>query len=552
MLLKRINLLLIFLTLFIFISCKQEGPAGSSFVVIGISADVESINPLFTFSQEEVKIAELLYLPLIRHEWDDVTGDLNPVPMIAERWEWNSDSTSLILYLRDDVFWSDGAKFTSDDVIFSFDVYSDPAVQSRLFGTHTNFIADQNLRIMVDTTFMGTGPFKVVIQFKENSAPSLFDVDFPILPKHVYENIPRKDLITVEKTIPHVTNGPFKLDNWEKNQSISLSAYERFIYYDNQNISGLIFKIVPDYSSRLTQLRTGEIDMAEDIHPADVDQLLKLNHLSTAPVEGREYDYIGWNNISPAEFKKGEIVPHELFGDAVVRQALTAAINRFEIKEENLGEFGEVAFGPVAPIFQSAFNDSLQPEEYSPEKAKQLFAQAGWRDIDNDGVIEKGNKEFSFTLNIPSGNPRRSFAASVVKNNLKIAGVNVSVLEHEPGVFFEQMFNKEFDAWMAGWSVPIPPNPKPYWHSSLDENYLNVVSYRNTRADNILNQYESESSHERKSELLKELQEIFYEDKPVTFLYWIDNIVVYNNRIKNIKVTPLGPLHYCWSWKTIE
>ena len=62
----------------------------------------------------------------MQHEWNDKKGDMDTFPMLAKSWEWNNDSSSITLYLRDDVKWSDGQQFTANDVVFSFDVYSDP------------------------------------------------------------------------------------------------------------------------------------------------------------------------------------------------------------------------------------------------------------------------------------------------------------------------------------------------------------------------------------------------------------------------------------------
>jgi ABC-type transport system substrate-binding protein len=62
--------------------------------------------------------------------------------MIAESWQWSDDSSYIKFNLRDDIYWSDGEQLTTDDVIFSYDVYSDPEVQSRLFGTFDYFYSD--------------------------------------------------------------------------------------------------------------------------------------------------------------------------------------------------------------------------------------------------------------------------------------------------------------------------------------------------------------------------------------------------------------------------
>ncbi len=543
-----LSILLIFSILFLS-SCGKKVPVRQNRVVAAISSDIESTNPLFAFNIDEGTISELLYLSLVQHGWNFSTGNMTTSPMLAKSWDWNKDSSSITLNLRDDVKWSDGQPVTAADVIFSFDVYSDPLVQSRLYGSFKDFYTDTSMHVDLKKTFNEISPYKLTINFKKNTPASFYDIDFPIIPEHVYKNVSRKDFVTAEKEIKPVTDGPFELASWNKNQSIILSANTKSFLYNSNDIEELIFKIVPDYYSQLTQLKRGEIDFMQDIRADDYPLLKRQDDLNFTSLKGREYDYVGWNNLDPEVYKQSKkIVPNKLFGSVVVRTALTYAINRGEILHEFLDNHGEVAFGPVAPIFSSAVDTSLKPLPYSPEKAKQLLASAGWKENKSTGLLEKNGRVFSFTLDIPSGNPRREFAATVIQNNLREIGIKMNIEKLEPEVFFQKMFARELNAWMAGWSVSIPPDLKQFWYSKLDDAPLNVASYQNKTADNLLDEIESSRSENVKDELYKKFQEIIYKDNPVTFLYWIDNLMAYNKRIKNFQLTPLGPFHHCWNW----
>jgi peptide/nickel transport system substrate-binding protein len=532
--------------------CKSSEPLRNK-AVIGISEDLESLNPLFSFSVSEGNITELLYLSLVKHTWNKNSGNLEPSPMLAKNWVWAKDSSYLIIELRDDVKWSDGVNTTIEDVIFSFDVYSDPAVQSRLLGTFKNFYTNSDNHINIGKTFTKLPDNKLKIYFKQNSIPSLFDVDFPVIPKHIFKNIARKDIQTSTENFNPVTNGPFKLKKWERNQSIILTINQSSFLFNPKSIKELIFKIIPDYNSRINQLKNGEIDLAEDIKTDDMNDLKENNNLAVASIKGREYDYIGWSNIDLEQYHKNKkIVPNRLFGDRVVRIALSTATNRQEIVEEYLGNYGETAFSPVSPVFSKALNPDLNPYEYNVNKSKELLMQSGWKDIDNDGIIEKGNQKFSFTLYIPSGNPRREYAATIIKNNLKQIGIDITLEKVELGVFIDNLYQKKYDAWMAGWSVPIPIDLKPYWYSDLENTPLNLVSYQNKGIDSLIMKIEKEKSVERENDLYKVFQEKIHNDEPVTFLYWIDNPVAYNKRIHNLEIDPLGAVHYCWNWTVQE
>ncbi|MEO8399604.1 MAG: ABC transporter substrate-binding protein [Ignavibacteriaceae bacterium] len=549
--------IILILSAFFLASCKNESPTKSNRVVVGITADIESLNPLFTFTLDEGQISELLYLSLVKHDWDDEKGNLKVSPMLAEKWEWSDDSLSIIFNLRNNINWRDGKTITAEDVVFSFDLYSDPNIQSRLYGYFEKFYLEKDLHINLKKTFEIIGPKTVKINFVKGSAPTLFDVDVPIIPKHIFEKLDRKNLITLEKGIDSVTSGPFYLERWDKNQAIILRKNEKSFLYNStenrQNISELIFKVVPDYNSRLTQLKKGEIDLMEDVNPGDVDEIGSNENINISSVKGRNYDYVAWNNINPKIFEEKNLVKsNELFGFANIRKALTYSINRKEILSEFLNNKGSIAVSPVPDIFKNAFNDSIENYNYDPQKAKQILEQEGWKDIDKDGILEKGGKKFSFTIYYPSGNPLRDFAAAIIKNNLKAVGIEANTSSVEPGVFFEKAFSRKYDAWMAGWSIAIPLDLKPFWFSDLKETPNNLAGYQGKKMDEILLKLDSKITEEEKNKLYKKAQEIIHNDEPVTFLYWIDNIVAYNKRINDITISPLGAVQKCWEWKVAQ
>ncbi|MCW8823330.1 MAG: ABC transporter substrate-binding protein, partial [Ignavibacteriaceae bacterium] len=293
-------------------------------------------------------------------------------------------------------------------------------------------------------------------------------------------------------------------------------------------------------------------DLVDVVKVEDVDKLKKDDQLVVVPVFGREYDYIGWNNVDPESLSRGKRKPNKFFGSGNIRKAMSMAINRKEIFEEYLQGMGELAASPVSPIFKSAFNKDVKPYDYNPDEAKKLLASEGWKDEDNDGVLEKGNEEFRFTMYYPVGNPLREYASVVIKNNLKSVGIEMTAEKMELGTFIDNLYKKKLDSWMAAWGVSINLKLKIFYYSDSKIAMLNFLSYSNSEIDNILDQLDTKISDERKNELIKEFQVIIHQDEPVTFLYWTPNIVVYNKRIKNLNITPYGVIVHCWEWTLDE
>lgn len=539
----------LFVALISFQSCKQETPVESNRVVVGLTSDVSTLSPLFAFNLDEGSITELLFISLVQPEWNEAKSSLEIKPMFAKNWEWNKDSSSITFDLRDDVKWSDGKDCTAEDVVFSFDVYSDPEVQSRLYGEFGNFYVTKEEHIDLKKTFEILSPYILKINFLPQSKPNLFAIAIPIIPEHIYEKIPRKDFATAKQSTSPVCNGPFLLLSWKKDQSLILKANKNSFLYNPDNISELIFKIIPEYNSRLTQLKNGEIDLMDLIRPDDIEELKQVKNINIVPVKGREYDYIGWNNIDPDVYNKNnKVIPNKFFGNAKVRKALTYAINRKEIIEDYLNNYGELAVTPVTPIFKNAIDSSVKAYRYDVRKAKELLAEAGWNDSNHDGVLDKNGVKFSFTLDIPSGNPRREFASTVVKNNLKEIGIEMDVEQLEMKVFQKDIINKKVNSYMASWYVPIPIELKPFWYSDLESTPMNLVSYQNTNIDHLLEEMAKKISDKQLNELYFKFQRIIHEDEPVTFLYWMDDIVGFNKRIKNMEINPLGVIQKCWNW----
>jgi len=390
------------------------------------------------------------------------------------------------------------------------------------------------------------------MHFPENSVVDLADVSIPVIPEHIFSIISREELGSDEINFNPVSSGAFKLKKWDRNQTIILEADSSSFLFTSGQADELVFKVVPDYTSRILQLKKGDIDLVELVKVEDIEEMESQENLLIINIIGREYDYVGWNNIDPELFSAGEVEPNKFFGSSNVRKALTMAINRQEILDEYLLGLGELAASPVSPIFKSEFNNRITPYEYNPDEARKLLAQEGWTDKDKNGVLEKGAVEFKFTMYYPVGNPLREYASVVVKNNLKSVGIDVTTERMELGAFIDNLYERKLNSWMAGWGVPIPLELKPFWYSDPNIGVLNFACYGNAEVDSILDKLDTKISSERKSELVIKFQGVIHHNEPVSFLYWTPNIVVYNKRIKNINVTPYGVLAHCWEWTLNE
>lgn len=552
---KIVGLFSVSLLLFLLVtvSCRKDEPVSSERLVIGISSDIKTLNPLYAFSVDEGSIIDLLFLSLVRVNWNENIGNIETVPLLADKWQWSTDSTSVTFYLRTDVSWSDGVKLTADDVAFSFELYSNPQAQSKFYGTFERLYLNEDLSIDISRSIEVIDSFTVMINFIPHKNVKLVDVVLPIIPKHIYDKYEFDEISTADVNFNPVSCGAYKLKKWERNQMIGLEADSSSFLYSDDMIKELIFKVVPDYNSRTTQLKKGEIDISEQIKAEDVNSLVKSDRLNLVSVSGREFDFVGWNHIDPQKFSEtGELDHNIFFSSPDIRKALSLTINRDEVLNTYLNNFGQPAITPVSPMFKEYFNNELQPLEYNPAEARKILTAEGWTDTNNNSIIDKNGNEFSFKLYIPGGNPLRQYAATIIKNNLMAVGIEVKIETIELNKFIDNLFSKSMDAWIAAYYIQIPLEYKMVWYSDIDAAPFNFVSYRNKNLDLIIDSLKQQIPYQREIELHNEIQRIFYDDQPVTFLYWIDNIVAVNKRVKNFEINPLGVIQHLWDWRLNE
>jgi peptide/nickel transport system substrate-binding protein len=312
--------------------------------------------------------------------------------------------------------------------------------------------------------------------------------------------------------------------------------------------------MTPEYAARIAQLEAGEVDMVPGIRADDADRLAQgSSNIVLLSSTGRDYDFIGWNNIDQETFaaSRGKTIrPHALFGSTRVRRALTMAINREEIVRAYLGRYGRPSFGGVSPLFTWAYNDSIQPLPFAPNDAIALLTAEGWRDTDGDGVVDKGGKPFRFVLKLASGNPLRTTIASVIQQQLGRVGIGVTIELVESGTFWGDLMARKYDAWYAGFSIPLQLQLEEMWGADLAKFPFNLTGFRHPRVTQIFKAIGTLPRESDGASLWKEFQAIVHEEQPCTFLYWSNSIVGVHKRVKGLEPSVVAITHGSWEWTT--
>lgn len=522
---------LCFVFLFNF-ACGQRQESGEKAVgakthggtlVVGISGDADSFNPIVSEELTSEEIRDLILLGLA-----DINDKLDFEPELAESWEFSEDHLELTYRIAKNAVWADGTPITAEDVKFSYELYGDTAAASPR-SDYVEFI--EEITAVDDRT--------VKFIFSKAYPDQVLESSLEIVPKHILGKINRKDIRTADYGRNPLCSGPFKLTNWISQQQIELSPNETY-FKGRPYLDRVVFKIVPDRTNLLVQLQTGEIDMMEDVPPIEAKRL-KEQHpdIGVYPTSGRLYYFVGWNLKNP------------LFQSKNVRQALTTAINRQEIIDNLLYGFGKQCTGPIPPIIAWAHNPDIRPFPYDTQRAKQMLAQEGWTDTDGDGWLDKDGKTFEFSLKTNMDNQVRVDALVMIQDDLKDIGIKVTPRLLEWTVYVDEIFGGNYEACIAGWSARMSPDPTAVFHSNSTDQF-NFVSYANPRVDELIERGRVEFDRQKAQEIWYEFQELVYDDQPYTFLFWIDRIVAIHKRFRDVNPAPISAFYQLESWWVAE
>ena len=243
------------------------------------------------------------------------------------------------------------------------------------------------------------------------------------------------------------------------------------------------------------------------------------------------------------------------FKNKLVRTALSHAVPVDRIIEKiyfGMAQRTSGSFLPGSP----AYDESIKPIPYDLEKAKQLLEEAGWKDTDEDGVRDKkiaGAKvPLEFDLMIYADSPQYRTIATIISENFRKIGVNISITPTKWAIMLQKLNKKEFDACILGWGSEWRGDPYQLWHSSQADvpDSSNFISFRNPEADKLIVQLRVTMEHDQQDKIYHKIHRIFFEDQPYTFLFMEKATAGYHSRIQNVKFYKVRPSIDTREWWT--
>ena len=493
----------------------DSGPRQGGQVIVPLYADLTTVNPYeSTGEASEAEVLDLLFPSLMTEQPDYALHPPTFSPQLATSWEFSQDNRTLTFHLRSNARWSDGVPVTAEDVRFTFQVQRDRRVDW----------PNMDIKDFIDDVEV-VDPHTVRFHFTRVYPYQLMDAnDGPIIPAHVWGKIPLDRWRTTDFEPSLVTCGPFRLASHTPQQTVVLERDPAYWGNPRPYLQRLILRVIPDTASQINQLIAGDIQLMPMVPPGDAARIRKDPDLEIVDFPSRAWGFIAWNNRSP------------LFSDRRVRRALTMAINRKVDVDTIYHGFARLCNGPVLSSFW-AYDKNLQVLPYDPEAAKQLLAQAGWRDTNGDGVLDKNGRKFEFDLMYPATNTIRQELGLLVQADLARVGIRVRPLPVEYATLFARQEHGDYQAILAAWEEATKVDLSSEWSTANgSQGGNNFLGYSNPEVDRLIAAAREEPDYTRAKVILDRIQELIVEDQPVTFMYEARQLVGINRRVRGADI----------------
>jgi peptide/nickel transport system substrate-binding protein len=475
-------------------------------IIIGLP---HSLNPLFGENYPVDKaISHLLFSGLLKYD-----GKGNLIQDLAQSFEVKENGKVYHFILKDNLFWSDGQKITTDDIVFTLETILSPKVQSPLAFTFQDVKIQKINQREIEFILPNPYPF-----FLENFT-------FKILPSHIFkENVQ-------EITLPNfyqktVFSGPFKIKEVIKNKEGEMEKLildqNPYWYQNPPFLQEIIITFFKDQKEALKNFQ-GISTLALEHWPLEKDEILPKN--------------INLNSIGLTRYfalflnQKNEILKR-----SEVKQALAQAVPKDEIIQKVLLGKGRKVDGIFLPEHQ--INQDFPKIEFNPELAKKTLEENGWK-LNQNGFREKeeGDKKLKleFSLYLPEQEDLKN-TATILQKSWQSIGVKLNITSLPPQKLLQDIVReRKYDILLLGYALNLFPDPFVFWHSSQSEfPGRNLSMYQNDKVDELIKKArETQDLNERKK-ILGEIQTQIAQDLPAIFLFSPDFLYLSSPKIKGL------------------
>jgi len=505
-------------------------------VIYTNASDIGTLNPIIRVDINALFLLQNMFSQLVIQS----VIDGSVVPDLADYWETSADFMSYVFHLNVNATWHDGKPVTADDVIFSFTAAMDPSgispYRADLTGNVAAVTALDDKTVRIDAK-------KALAVFLNKSAMLV-----PIVPKHIWESIPVANWASAPGstgTDPAqvVGSGPFRFVEWAQNDHATM---ERWADYWAPGLVPAVdratYRVVPDVSTVMQTLKTGESDIAL-VPPQQVKDFEGSQDVSVV-----SFDDWSWTLFSPQQ----DPAVATFFQVKEVRQALMYGLDREAMVSGILAGNATVAEG-MQPVPSRAYAPDRLSTHYTfdVEKAKSLLEGAGWTDSDGDGVREKDGVRFSTELYYDSSDAANTQIVTYMQQAWKEIGIEVTPTSLVQSALIEQVVTKN-DYQLALFGIGWTEEDQGILYRTdawPDKGGFNVSRYSNPEFDKLNDEQLTEFDADKRMAIIEESNNILNDDVAAGVMYFIKSAAGFQKRLQNFTPNAYGvfwQLPYVW------
>jgi peptide/nickel transport system substrate-binding protein len=426
--------------------------------------------------------------------------DYSLKPQLAERFEESPDRLTQTFHLRRGVKFHDGSDFTARDVIAVFDVMQD--------GKHPT----ESLRAdFVDlASWRAVDEHTVELKWKKVAPFSARQVaKLPIYPAKSLEG----DWATLALARAPIGTGPFRFDAWKTGEQLTLKRFDGW-WGGRVHLDQVTFRFVKDHTLATALFEKGTFDLMTNIQPtvwraleaADPKNAWAHHGYNRLRSPDNSYSYIAWNEALP------------FFADVRVRRALAMGYpSDLVSRGVDLG----LELPTTCPYYLQSdkCDPTVKAHPYDPKKGRALLEEAGFKDSDGDGVLERDGTPLRFRFILPGTSVRLGKLVPLLQEAYKQMGVELVPELVEGAVLNARMNKRDFEAVSRVWTeFDVEQDQYQVFHSSQIDGGSNFAGYASPEVDSLLDAIRSEPDAAKRLQLERSLHRRLYEDQPYLFM----------------------------------
>ena len=467
-------------------------------LVMVIEKRIPTFDPRVSSDSAAERMRQLIFNGLTRKN-----EQFDPVPDLAERFEASPDFKTFTFYLRP------GVKFHNDRVLSALDVkYTFETMLA------TGFVSDKKAEFIRALASIEVKDPQTVVFHCHEPFPGFPNAIVPvgIIPEGTTEQQAKKPVGT----------GPFRFDSYTEDQEVALSAFAD--YYDGKPmVNRLRVKIVPDNSTRESELRKGSADLAinADFDPITIEGLQKTEEIKVEVIDGTNLTHLGVYLNDP------------ILKDKRVRQAIAYGIDRESIIRDILRGQAYPA-SSILPRSQWAYEPSVANYPYDQQKARALLDEAGYKEKPNQPRLKLSLKTSTIAISRKIG--------EAMQEQLRRIGIALELQPLERQKLVQDMSEGNFQLYLntsVGGNQSTDFFKFAYASASAPPNGQNRSRYNNPQVDQLLVKSQT-APRDQQKQIFSQVQKILADELPHIYLWYPATIVVRRDRVGGLQLEPSG------------